>query len=395
MKMCDNAREKGDWLCLNNLHLVAEWLPKLEEVMFMNKNVHEDFNLWLITEPHNQFSRRILEQSIKVTCESSLSLKRNMQKNLALFQGFLENKYDAGAKKSRLMLILMWFHAILQGRDEYATHGWSQKYDFSIGDLQGGILALNSITNESNWKLIHGMVMEFAYGGKITNIYDRRIIHAYIQIYFNDEFMSGCKDINGVFGIPEKLDQRAIYKAISRIPDYTCPSTFGLPQNVESSTQIHHYKYMMNCLLKLDQNESAFHNDSKKKWHANVGPILNTWLKIKTNKKYEDMFESQSNEHAKDRLRKDSSVIGLFIEKEKSFGLKIFDQINIDLNGIDVIQSGLENLSLNEIKFREQLSKERTPNLWNNYWNGPGNVLYWLKKIVDITHHVFQLLSNE
>ena len=39
------AAEKGEWLCLKNLHLMTFWLPVLEkEVQALNQ--HENFRLW-------------------------------------------------------------------------------------------------------------------------------------------------------------------------------------------------------------------------------------------------------------------------------------------------------------------------------------------------------------
>ena len=39
------AAEKGEWVCLKNLHLMTFWLPVLEkEVQGLNQ--HENFRLW-------------------------------------------------------------------------------------------------------------------------------------------------------------------------------------------------------------------------------------------------------------------------------------------------------------------------------------------------------------
>jgi len=39
------ASEKGEWVCLKNLHLMTFWLPTLEkEIQALNQ--HENFRLW-------------------------------------------------------------------------------------------------------------------------------------------------------------------------------------------------------------------------------------------------------------------------------------------------------------------------------------------------------------
>jgi len=39
------AAEKGEWVCLKNLHLMTFWLPTLQkEIQTLNQ--HENFRLW-------------------------------------------------------------------------------------------------------------------------------------------------------------------------------------------------------------------------------------------------------------------------------------------------------------------------------------------------------------
>lgn len=60
-----SAAEKGEWLCLKNLHLMTFWLPILEKE-FTSLNLHEGFRLWLTAEPHAKFSSTLAELCLKV-----------------------------------------------------------------------------------------------------------------------------------------------------------------------------------------------------------------------------------------------------------------------------------------------------------------------------------------
>ena len=45
------AAEKGEWVCLKNLHLVTPWLSVLEKE-FKMLTPNPNFRLWLTSEPH-------------------------------------------------------------------------------------------------------------------------------------------------------------------------------------------------------------------------------------------------------------------------------------------------------------------------------------------------------
>jgi len=68
-----SAAERGDWLCLKNLHLMTFWLPTLEKEL-QSLDFHEGFRLWLTAEPHSKFSPTLAELCLKVNLFSRLKL---------------------------------------------------------------------------------------------------------------------------------------------------------------------------------------------------------------------------------------------------------------------------------------------------------------------------------
>lgn len=55
----------GGWLVLKNVHLAVSWLPNLEKELY-TLTKHENFRLFLTSEPHNKFPTTLLEGSLKV-----------------------------------------------------------------------------------------------------------------------------------------------------------------------------------------------------------------------------------------------------------------------------------------------------------------------------------------
>lgn len=82
------ASRDGHWVILQNIHLVARWLPKLEKRMEqISEDCHEDFRLFISAEPapsdeHHIIPQGILESAIKITNETPTGMKANLHKAL-------------------------------------------------------------------------------------------------------------------------------------------------------------------------------------------------------------------------------------------------------------------------------------------------------------------------
>jgi dynein heavy chain len=65
------AAQNGDWIILENLHLVEEWLPTLEEKIskWKGPEISARFRMWLTSVPTDKFPSGILEKAIKVALQ--------------------------------------------------------------------------------------------------------------------------------------------------------------------------------------------------------------------------------------------------------------------------------------------------------------------------------------
>lgn len=57
---------RGQWLMLQNCHLLVKWLKDLEKSLERITKPHPDFRLWLTTDPTKGFPIGILQKSLKV-----------------------------------------------------------------------------------------------------------------------------------------------------------------------------------------------------------------------------------------------------------------------------------------------------------------------------------------
>lgn len=74
---------KGQWVMLQNCHLLVSWLKKLE-VIYDNvtkSKPDKQFRLWLTTNPTDKFPLGILQRSLKVVTEPPDGLSANVKQN--------------------------------------------------------------------------------------------------------------------------------------------------------------------------------------------------------------------------------------------------------------------------------------------------------------------------
>jgi dynein heavy chain len=66
LQLLETAINRGQWLMLQNCHLLVRWLRELEKQLEKLNKPHPDFRLWLTTEPIGSFPIGILQRSLKV-----------------------------------------------------------------------------------------------------------------------------------------------------------------------------------------------------------------------------------------------------------------------------------------------------------------------------------------
>ena len=191
-----------------------QWLVALAALV---PSMHADFRLWLTTEPHPLFPPILLQSSIKITFESPPGIKKNIQRTLASWgrdyvDGTHRTTVDGSGSPSRgepeppapprvrgqLLFLLAWFHAVVQERRTYLPQGWSKAYEFSVGDLRAGAMVLDAAASASaasgdalDLKLVHGLMEDAIYGGRVDNPSDLRVLRTYVTTLFSNANLGG------------------------------------------------------------------------------------------------------------------------------------------------------------------------------------------------------------
>ncbi|XP_053982803.1 dynein axonemal heavy chain 7 [Hylaeus volcanicus] len=243
-KLIDRGQSDGEWVCLQNCHLAASWMPTLESICehFDPSNTHSHFRLWLTSYPSEQFPITILQNGVKMTNEPPTGLQNNIMRSYKSEAARDPNFFDRDPKKkraySKLLYALCFFHAVVQERRNYGSQGWNIQYGFNESDLQISAQQLQLYINdyeEVPFKAIKYLTGECNYGGRVTDDRDRRCLITILQDFFNEDVITNPNysfaDVGPEYTLPKRHEYEDYIKQIEGIPLYPSPETLGLHMN--------------------------------------------------------------------------------------------------------------------------------------------------------------------
>ncbi|KAA8593993.1 hypothetical protein FQN60_004827, partial [Etheostoma spectabile] len=252
----------GDWLCLKNLHLELNVLhPKA------------DFRLWLTAEVHPRFPPILLQSSLKITYEAPPGLKKNLLRT-----------YESWSPEQ-----------ISKERRNYIPQGWTKFYEFSMSDLRAGFEIIDRLFEGGKpfqWEFVHGLLESAIYGGRIDNPSDLRILRSYLEQFFSARLLSssisagqrkskgGARFFPPQISLPNScsvLDYRSV---IENLPEDDRPAFFGLPANIERSSQRIISSQVISQLRVLSRSVAVGSKFDRELWSNGLSPVLYLWKKL-------------------------------------------------------------------------------------------------------------------
>lgn len=153
IEICQRA---GYWLCIENCHLVPEWMPRLEQIIDrtmtssepplgssiaspkFSDNLHSNFRLWLTTTHTSTFPKNIIRRSTLLTSEAPRGIRALM---LQIFASFSDEDYASCCGCSnqkmwrKIFFGLAFTHAQILERRNYGTVGWRDDYQWILNDF--------------------------------------------------------------------------------------------------------------------------------------------------------------------------------------------------------------------------------------------------------------------
>lgn len=192
------AKQRGEWVCIQNAHLAGAYLKELEEELYSLKHADPNFRLWITTEPSKSFPIGLLHMGLRITCEPPSGLRDGLTSLLSGLDTDIMDEVKMPQWKC-LLVSLNIMHVLAQERKKFGPSGWNVPYEFSHADL---VSSMNVIANHLqdlrgkksasiNWDTLHYLIGIIQYGGRIIDERDQKLMLSYCKRFISEEVLSG------------------------------------------------------------------------------------------------------------------------------------------------------------------------------------------------------------
>ena len=236
-KALDRMYANGGWVLLQNIELVANWLPKLEKKLeALAVGANPSFRVFLSALPQKVVPVAVLQSSIKLTNEPPSGLKANM---LRAYGSFTEAIWESTVKPNELKSIifaLCFFHSCVCERRKFGPIGWNRAYPFNPGDLSVCITVANNYLDASPkvpWDDLRYIFGEIMYGGHITDNWDRRLCSNYLIASVNEQLLENLNLFPKFEVPPSHYSHKQYCEYIEERLAMETPAAYGLHANSE------------------------------------------------------------------------------------------------------------------------------------------------------------------
>ena len=255
------AVDKGTWVCLQNCHLAASWMPSLEALceQITPETTHPAFRLWLTSMPSKDFPVSILQNSIKMTSEPPKGMRANL---LGSYSIITDNWFDECAlpgELKKLCFALCFFHASLRERRKFGPLGWNIPYEFSDMDLMISkqqlriFLDLAGEADRIAYPAIYYLAGECNYGGRVTDDKDRRCLNTILSDFYTSAVQKDgyVFSKSGTYYAPSEGDVASYLTYIRTLPLNEEPEVFELHENANITSAISESSNLLSVSLSL------------------------------------------------------------------------------------------------------------------------------------------------
>merc|ERR1719506_3144335 len=264
-KLIQFGWETGDWVCLQNCHLAASWMGKLEQIQESQDagKINDDYRLWLTSMPSPLFPVPVLQGGVKITNEPPKGLRANLGRT---FQDINEESYESCPLKpnefKKMLYGLAMFHAVILERRKFGPIGWNIPYEWMDSDFQVSREQVHMYLESQPgvpWSTLNYIISEVNYGGRVTDDKDVRLISAFLYRYFNPGVLEDgylLSPLEAYHAPPDGSLQEA-REFINHLPKDEDPQVFGLHSNALITAQTQSAKKFLDAILSVQPRAMA------------------------------------------------------------------------------------------------------------------------------------------
>lgn len=291
----------GDWVFLQNCHLAASWMPKLENIIKelaaaaegdtsgeLGK-VRSEFRLILSSMPSRVFPVSVLQDGVKVTNEPPKGLRANLARVFAdVSREMYENDPPMGMVFRKLLFGVAFFNAMIHERKRFGPLGWNINYDWSNSDVEVAMVTLRNLLTEYAsasvpWDALNYMTGEIIFGGRVTDDWDRRCLRSILGRFYSEPILDDRYKFSpsGVYHAPNTDQLARVRSYVDGLPLTEEPEIFGMHENANISYQLQESRRMVRTVLDVQPRLMASSGGAGKSSEdivsAKAAAILESW----------------------------------------------------------------------------------------------------------------------
>ncbi|XP_070984280.1 dynein axonemal heavy chain 6-like [Oncorhynchus clarkii lewisi] len=257
---------KGRWVFLQNCHLAASFMPRLQTVVnslkWKGSDLDPHFRLWLSSKPDPVFPASVLQRAIKIAVEPPRGLKEKLLHTFSPSGEVTERsfcKMDCSPAWKTLLFSLCFFNAIVQERKKYGPLGWNIPYTFTSSDLEVSMLNQESLLraaegSELPWAALRYLTGEVIYGGRVTDPWDRRCLLTILHRCYTPSVLqdghSFCQ-AQGYPPFPKDASWPQCRAYIENMPDKDLAEVFGIDSSAETVILQNQTQQLLHTIVNL------------------------------------------------------------------------------------------------------------------------------------------------
>ncbi|XP_050528019.1 dynein axonemal heavy chain 8-like [Daktulosphaira vitifoliae] len=192
--LMENCNINGGWVLLQNCHLCLDYMQETYVYLITRAATtqHENFRVWITTEPHPKFPISLLQIAVHYTYEPPEGLRAGLKRTYNnMGQDIFD--YSSVPQYRSILYAISFLHSVVQERRKFGPIGWNIPYEFNTSDWYSSTLYLQKMVDEMtinspvNWVSLRYMLAEVHYGGRVTDDYDRRLLNNFTVMWFVDK----------------------------------------------------------------------------------------------------------------------------------------------------------------------------------------------------------------
>jgi len=378
-RMIKEGVKEGNWVFLANCHLSLSWMPQLDKLVeqLQVEEPHPDFRLWLSSSPHPDFPISILQVGIKMTTEPPKGLKANMKRLYNLITDKQFTTCSKPDKYKKLLFALCFFHSLLIERKKFLMLGWNIIYGFNDSDFEVSENLLSIYLDEyedTPWDALKYLIAGVNYGGHVTDDWDRRLLHSYINSCFVHEaittqfFKLSSMD---TYYIPRDGSINTYKEYINQLPNIDNPEAFGQHPNADIASQITEARLLFETLLSLQPKVATAAGVSQEEKVLELAANV-----LKTIPENIDYYGTAKI------LSEDSNPLNVVLLQEIERYNSLLDIIRVSLIELDKGIQGLVLMSADLEETYECIFEARVPSMWAKAYPSLKPLGSWTRDLV-------------